>query len=200
MYKGFDLNQILKNPHIRINEKHAAGSGVLSQPKSVQKPKQKLPEVQQYTRTEGRPGVVMLTLPYLLPMLSERQRCVNWQRYARRQWINRLQKDVSALIVEQHGNWIYAPFGNALIVVERVSAANWEPDGDNMAASVKELVDVLQPLHPTIRTYGLGIIAGDHPEVLRRSIQWRRPVAGEEQGTVVRVELRPDKYYENIPF
>ena len=41
-----------------------------------------------------------------------------------------------------------------------------EPDEENLKASGKCLLDVLQPMHPVRRPYGLGIILEDAPSCL----------------------------------
>jgi hypothetical protein len=158
---------------------------------SAPQAKRKAPpiEIEQPTRIEGRPSVIELDLPYLLPTLNDRQKTGWAKAHLKKHWIEKLQNDVMISMAMQYGSWVYAPYAHAWIVIERVSAASREPDHDNLSASAKELVDVLQPMHPTIRPYGLGIIAGDHPQVLHRCIKWRRPQVNENQHTFVTVKL-----------
>jgi hypothetical protein len=79
------------------------------------------------------------------------------------------------------------PFIRASIVVVRKSLG--VPDPDNLAASVKPLRDVLQPLTGT-RKYGLGIIINDSAECLGTgvAISAVRVAHRAEQCTTVLIE------------
>ena len=58
------------------------------------------------------------------------------------------------------------------------------PDQDNLFASCKGLLDVLQP-STARRKYGLGIIAGDDPAHLELAVHHIKAAHRGEQGTVV---------------
>ncbi|HQT39616.1 MAG TPA: hypothetical protein PK231_09330 [Acidocella sp.] len=59
------------------------------------------------------------------------------------------------------------PMARARVNVQRVGIQ--APDQDNLHASVKALLDVLQPVAKN-RAYGLGIIAGDDPTRLELNV------------------------------
>jgi hypothetical protein len=79
-----------------------------------------------------------------------------------------------------------APMPFAVVIVTRHSPS--EPDPDNLFASAKPLLDVLQP---PARAYpfGLGLIVGDAPHQIELVCNWRQ--APKNQG-YTRVSLYPE--------
>lgn len=120
-------------------------------------------------------------LPLLNPMLRK-----HWS--ARRRELSALSRAVwEAVIVVPGQRLPAAPFKSAKITVVRRSVGS--PDPDNLAASVKPLCDVLQPLTPK-RKYGLGIIINDGEACLGKGVEVHaeRVAHKIEQCTVVMIE------------
>jgi hypothetical protein len=75
--------------------------------------------------------------------------------------------------------------------LQRVEVTIWRhsvqaPDQDNLVASAKSLLDVLQPAskrHP----YGVGVISGDDPARLRLAVHHVKAKHRTDQHTLVRV-------------
>lgn len=61
-------------------------------------------------------------------------------------------------------------------------------DDDNLAATVKSLLDVLQPFDARRRPYGLGLIAGDDREHLVLGVRQEKVAHLAEQHTRVVIE------------
>lgn len=59
-----------------------------------------------------------------------------------------------------------APLTGIEIQIERFSSQ--EPDEENLQASAKWLLDVLQPMHPKSRPYGMGLIQDDAKWCVRK--------------------------------
>ena len=116
-----------------------------------------------------------LKKPLLLP---NRKKTLHWAKQS--QLIHALSQEVSHVI----GQGPPQPLSKAHVRVFRYGIQ--EPDHDNLTASLKWLLDVLQPRshrHP----YGLGIIAGDDPEHLTSEIHHIQVKARSEQKTAVMI-------------
>lgn len=123
------------------------------------------------------PGEYSFTLkaPLLLP---NRKKNLHWA--AQSNLINALSQEVAQII----GPGPQEPIAKAHIRVLRYGLK--APDRDNLHASLKWLLDVLQPRSPR-HPYGLGIIAGDDPEHLTHEIHHVQVKARAEQRTVVKI-------------
>ena len=64
------------------------------------------------------------------------------------------------------------------------------PDQDNAMGGLKHLLDVLQPMEPKRRPYGLGVIASDAPSCITVILLCER-VGAKAQGTEVQVVPLP---------
>jgi hypothetical protein len=107
------------------------------------------------------------SLPLRLPLLNEQLRS-HWQ--ARRKSKRNLSWHVKIAILRL-GAMPVVPMLQARIIVVRYSYK--QPDGDNLAACVKPLLDVLQPLsrrHPC----GLGVIVDDSPDCVTVTVEHRK--------------------------
>lgn len=101
------------------------------------------------------PECIAFTLGHRLPLLNVQLR-KHWS--SRGRTCRALAQEVHVLI-----GWKQkppSPWGTVRIRVERHSPR--EPDEEGLTSCVKHLLDVLQPMHPKIRPYGLGIIENDH--------------------------------------
>lgn len=108
--------------------------------------------------------MIEITIPYRLLLLGQLQRMHFAQRTREQRLIAWLVK--SALL--QQGIRVERPYEKARVTVRRYSTQ--EPDEENLSASCKLLMDVLQPLskrHPC----GLGIILNDSPAHLERDVR-----------------------------
>jgi hypothetical protein len=81
------------------------------------------------------------------------------------------------------------PLENIEVEIDRY--ATNEPDEENLKASAKWLLDVMQPMHPSARPYGLGIIREDAKWCLR-ALRVKH-VASSKALTVVRIYRSVDK-------
>lgn len=98
--------------------------------------------------------LVAFSLPLRLPTLNP---------MLRTHWSER-RKQLRALSWEVHialppANRPATPFEHIEIEIDRFN--HQEPDEENQKASAKLLLDVLQPMHPKQRSYGLGVIRDD---------------------------------------
>lgn len=129
---------------------------------------------------QPREYVFRLKHPLLLP---NRKKNLHWGTVS--QLIHELSQEVAQVI----GQGPAEPLSKAHITVFRHGIQ--EPDKDNLTASLKWLLDVLQPRskkHP----YGLGIIAGDDPAHLTHEIFHIQCKTRAEQRTVVNIrEVKP---------
>jgi len=113
-------------------------------------------------------------------MLPNRKKTIHWGKQS--QLIHALSQEVAQVI----GHGPPQPMPKAHVRVFRYGIQ--EPDHDNLTASLKWLLDVLQPRsnrHP----YGLGIIAGDDPEHLTSEIHHIQVKARAEQKTAVMIRI-----------
>jgi len=111
-------------------------------------------------------------------MLPNRKKGLHWAEQSK--LIHALSQEVAQII----GPGPTQPIQKAHITVWRYGIR--ECDADNLTASLKPLLDVLQPRsqrHP----YGLGIIAGDDPAHLTHEIFHVQCKARAEQRTVVNI-------------
>ena len=122
-------------------------------------------------------GDILLELSRPLTLLNERDR----QHWAKK----RTEKSQMAWEIRCQLAWLpSSPIHRAEVTVWRHSVR--APDQDNLEASVKPLLDVLQPashLHP----FGLGIIAGDDPEHVTTRVYHIRAGSLRDQKTLVRI-------------
>lgn len=98
--------------------------------------------------------VMAFTIPVRLPTLNPQLR-MHWYRKSKA--IKALCWDVFAAIPANQRP--RQPLEHIVIEIDRYNTN--EPDQENLQASGKWLLDVLQPLHPTARPYGLGVIRED---------------------------------------
>lgn len=80
------------------------------------------------------------------------------------------------------------PFEYSSVQVFRHSLQ--EPDRDNLYASVKDLLDVLQPSHER-RTFGLGIISNDKPSRCLLTVRHIQARYRSDQCTIVVIRQLP---------
>jgi len=116
-----------------------------------------------------------LKRPLILP---NRKKDMHWSTKSK--LIHALSQEVAQAI----GRGPPEPIPKALVRVFRHGIK--QPDDDNLVASLKWLLDLLQPRskrHP----YGLGIIAGDDPEHLVSEIFHLKPRSRAEQKTIVTI-------------
>jgi hypothetical protein len=119
--------------------------------------------------------VFRLSRPLLLP---NRKKNLHWTD------ISRIIHDLSDEAARAISNAPAETIAFASVGVLRYGLK--EPDDDNLRASLKMLLDILQPRskrHP----YGLGIIADDDPEHLTSEIHHIQVHSFAEQQTIVRV-------------
>lgn len=131
------------------------------------------------------PGRLTFTLAAPLPLLNPMLR-THWSK--RRRELKALSRAVwEAIIVVPGQRLPAAPYQRAKIAVLRRSPGH--PDPDNLAASVKPLCDVLQPLTAK-RKYGLGIIINDGEDCLGKGVAIcaERVAHKTEQCTLVTIE------------
>jgi hypothetical protein len=128
---------------------------------------------------QGRPIcadiVFRLSRPLLLP---NRKKNLHWSEISK--IIHQLSDEAAQAILRPPTD----PLIFASVSVLRYGLK--EPDRDNLEASLKMLLDILQPRskrHP----YGLGIISGDDPAHLNSEIHHIQVHAFAEQQTIVRV-------------
>lgn len=86
----------------------------------------------------------------------------HWSK--KRKLIQELAWEVRALI--GHRQQPAEPWPRVSVLVERYSTQ--EPDEENLDSCVKFLMDVLQPFHPTLRPYGLGVIKEDNKKCVAK--------------------------------
>lgn len=101
-------------------------------------------------------NVIEFTVPMRLPLMNK---LLRMHFRARHRVMNQLAWEVKAAAKAPA-----VPFARCEITIERESPQ--EPDQDGLTASVKGLLDVLQPVslrHPL----GLGFIANDSPACIR---------------------------------
>lgn len=121
----------------------------------------------------NRPPMITFELPRDLPLLGELIRMRYWE-YSRQR--KALAQEVAILIRDRLGKaWNWAPYHRAEITITRF-APGGAPDPDNLNASSKMLLDILQPMHPRRSPNGLGVIANDSGDciVLRHISHWDR--------------------------
>lgn len=131
---------------------------------------------------DGRLKATGETISFVLPhaLLSLNGRLRQTQKAARRHRIG-LAKEVMALTAGQRPR---EPWTRAKIIVQRMSVRTL--DEDNLNASVKTLLDVLQPPsahHPS----GLGIIANDSPDHIVLEISATKVARSDLAGTIVTI-------------
>jgi hypothetical protein len=90
-------------------------------------------------------------------------------------------REIAALTVGQRPT---SPLTRARIRIERHGSRDIDPD--NLAASAKIVLDVLQPYHATQRPDGLGFIASDAPSCLSLEIV---PVRSSRAGAKTIVQI-----------
>lgn len=125
-----------------------------------------------------QPAPIVFTLPCLLP-LPNRTRGEHWT--ATRDRKPQLAREVWAAL---NGRRPAEPLARSRVTVWRHGIV--EPDFDNLAASLKSLLDVLQPVTER-RTYGLGLIADDAPSACDIRPRWIKAGRRVDQRTVVEV-------------
>ena len=127
--------------------------------------------------------MTVLTFRLAAPLqLPNRQRiAANWRAGAAEKKKARalLSSEIAALTVGQRPA---EPWSLVSVQVFRHSIQ--EPDTDNLYASVKGLLDCLQPATQR-RTYGLGIIANDKPSACELSVRHVKARHRTDQCTVV---------------
>ena len=137
-------------------------------------------EARQAGASATLPDMIRFDLPFVLPSLNTLIR-LHWSQ--RGKLIRSLSGTVAALTVDLPRG--AAPIDRARVTVIR--HAIQEIDPDNLAASAKHLLDVLQPRserHP----HGLGLIAGDDPAHLVLDVQTEPALKRANQRTVVLIE------------
>lgn len=98
--------------------------------------------------------ILAFSLPVRLPTLNPQVR-THW--FAKRKRINTLCWEVHASLPPARRP--RSPLEHIVIEIDRYNCN--EPDQENLIASAKWLLDVMQPMHPKTRPYGLGIIRED---------------------------------------
>lgn len=122
---------------------------------------------------------IVFTLPLLLPT-PNRTRGEHWAATHKRK--KRLAEEVAVALGFRRPP---EPLTKARVTVWRHSVSAM--DFDNNVASLKPLLDVMQP--PTVRRkYGLGLIADDGPETIDVAVHWLKSATRRDQRTVVKVE------------
>lgn len=98
--------------------------------------------------------LVAFSMPLQLPTFNPMLR-MHWSK--KRKIIQALSWEVVAALPRNERP--PTPLKNVNVMITRYGKT--EPDEDNLKASSKLLLDVLQPMHPTVRPYGLGVILND---------------------------------------
>lgn len=108
----------------------------------------------------------MFELPYLLPTLNEWER-MHWA--SRRRYKRKLARNIgTTMLITGQRFPDLSRYPRADVRVERHSSRS--PDNDNLTASVKPLLDALQPASNK-RKYGLGLILEDNPDTITLDVQ-----------------------------
>lgn len=139
-------------------------------------PKKTLYDLVQLPTAEPPGRVELVRLP-LLPLPRERSRR-SWTATKKARFRRSLARQIA---VQLGGAWRYRPYRFAHVNVYRHSAG--EVDDDNLVASVKELLDVLQPLSARCPD-GLGVILGDDPKHIDRRCSQCTAARGDGHTTV----------------
>lgn len=129
---------------------------------------------------------ISLFIPYPTPTLNDMLRDA-WRKYQKRQWQR------SAAEALKYGNWgalqevkQHFPLRKCRIVICRYERGGGL-DPDNLYASVKPLMDILQPVSRSNK-YGLGIIADDSSKVVRDLVVKSLGITSEDRrGTVISI-------------
>lgn len=122
---------------------------------------------------------IVFSLPFLLQTLNERDRTNRWQK-------GRDKKALNLEVMAAIGGPRYfprPPIRKATIVITRCSSGRVDPD--NLAASAKNLLDVLcvrSGIHPS----GLSIIEDDNPRNIELVTNQTKAAPGEGV-TLVRI-------------
>lgn len=113
-----------------------------------------------------------------LPLLNVWER-MHWHKK------KRVKRGMAWQIHRQIGKLPDRPLAQCEIEVDRYSSGR-EPDQDNLSASVKGLLDILKKCS-TRNMLGLGLIADDSPECIKRQTIRHVPCARGEERTFVRI-------------
>jgi hypothetical protein len=127
------------------------------------------------------PREINFVLPFLLPSLNVRDR----QHWAvrRRQMLMLQQEIMAAMGGPEH--YPQPPFSRARITVTRISTGKLDPD--NLAASVKGLLDVVK-MRSERNPLGLSFIVDDDPARIELIVRQQHAPSRKEQATAVRIE------------
>lgn len=107
-------------------------------------------------------------------------------RYVRKKMRKTLAWQVVAAIADQRPP---KPFARVTITIERHAPRLFDPD--NLAGSVKNLLDILQPASKKRHPIGLGVIASDAPNALQL-ITNQAKCRGTEARVIVKIEPIPE--------
>lgn len=121
---------------------------------------------------------IVISIPLLLPLPNQR-RGVHWSVLYRERKRIADEMRLNALRVLSKD-----PFPRARVTVWRHSLH--EPDTDNLYASCKHALDILQPCTPK-RAYGLGMIENDKPSCCDLRAFWIKTARRTDQRTVIEV-------------